>query len=46
MSIGTTKISEQIQEIIEQQKDKGKLKEITATIQGIEKAKIEDLLTL
>lgn len=46
MVIGNTKISEQITDFIEAQKDKKKLQEITMVISGIDKAKIEDLIEL
>lgn len=46
MNIGTTKISEQILSIKEIQKQKEKVKHLTLTIQGIEKASIEQLMVL
>lgn len=46
MSIGTTKISEQMLEIAQQQKAKQKLKEVSLIVEGIDKAKVEDLIEI
>ena len=46
MCLGTTQISELIMEIDEVKNQKKKVEEITASIQGINRAKVEDLITL
>jgi len=46
MSVGTTQKSELIQEITELQKQSKKLKEIDLVIQGVDRAKIEDLIQI
>lgn len=46
MVCGTTQISELMQEITETIKQKEKLKTLTLTIQGVDKARVEDLITL
>jgi len=46
MYIGNAKVSEQMLEFKEIQADKQKLREMTLTITGIDKMKVEDLITL
>lgn len=46
MSLGTTQISELIKEIADDKAKNEKLKKIEITIQGINKAKVEDLIEL
>ncbi|HEY0090451.1 MAG TPA: hypothetical protein VGB37_16495 [Candidatus Lokiarchaeia archaeon] len=46
MSLGTTQISEIIKEINEVKKEKKKLAEIDISLQGINRAKIEELITI
>lgn len=46
MSLGTTKKSEVIKEIVEGLNEQKKLKQITTTIQSIDRAKVEDLIQL
>jgi len=46
MSLGTTQISEIIREINEVKKAKNKLEQIEVSIQGINRAKIEELITI
>lgn len=46
MSCGTTKKSEAMNEIVESMKQSEKMKQLNLTIQGIDKAKVEDLIAL
>lgn len=46
MRVGTTQKSELLQEIIAETKQKQKAESISLTIQGIERAKVEDLIEL
>ena len=46
MSLGTTQKSEVIQELTQELKQKKKVEQIDFTIQGIERAKVEDLIQI
>ena len=46
MSVGTTQKSEVIKELMSEQKQKKKLQQIDISIQGIDRAKVEDLIAI